>query len=167
MRLAEIEAGWETIDGLLAESGGEITPEVEERLATIELAERDKVDAYVFKIRALQGDEASLKKLEEEIAAKRGARKRLREHLMARVDLYMKQREVTELQGNHYRFKYCKNGGKPPVEILAPLEDLPEEWKSVTVEPKKEVIREYLAANGGEIQPLARLGAPTYSIRIF
>lgn len=167
MKLQEIAHDWDAIDSLLAESGGEVTPEVEAEIARISLNERDKVDSYVFKIKALRGDEDALKKLEDEISAKRGARKRLREHLMALVRVYMANREVTELQGNVYRFKYCKNGGQPPVELMAPATELPQEWTKVTIEPDKEKIRQYLAANGGEILPYARIGESGYSVRIF
>ena len=165
MRLDEIASQWESVEAALEMTGGELTPALEANLEALNLAEREKVDGYVFKVKALEGECESLKKLKDEIDAKIKARQKLREWLLNRARLYMEQRDTRVLQGQIFRMQLVASG-RPPVEVLVPPEELPEGWRITEYKANKEKIREYLESGDATIPALARLGEPTLSVRI-
>lgn len=117
MRLDEIAAAWRAYDEVMLASGGEVTPDAEAELARLDLAERDKVDAYVAKIREIEARAKRFKELAEEATRKRKSADAEAERLTDRVALFMAERQVDALSGEIWRFQYENNGGLVPVEL--------------------------------------------------
>lgn len=158
--LGQVAARWQTIEDALEESGGEVTPEIDGALAELLGAEADKVDAYGFAIRSLEGQEESLKKLEAEMAGKRAVVSRRKEWLLARMAEYLRSRGGDlKVKGAVYTFALQQNGGAAPLDLLVPPEALPEGFKRVQVAADLDAIRRVPASEGGIIslegQPVA------------
>lgn len=166
MRLDEITATWSAFDEALAAAGGELTPEAEAALDALNLAEREKVDAYVFRLKMLEGESGSLKAMEEELCAKRTRLDAQWEFLRGRVRGHMKARGVEELKGLVYRFKLQKAGGKPGLELKVPPEQLPEDLVTKVIKPDDAKIRAAIAA-GRLSDQVAVLKSPGLTLRVY
>jgi hypothetical protein len=165
LTLDQIAANFQAIDSLLAESGGEATPEIEAWFTEYDLAEQQKVDGYVFYIRALEGECKAIKALEDELAGKRKTVANRIEYLKRRVADYLTVMGKDEVRGDIYRFKFQNNGGEAPVEVLVQPEDLPAPLTNVKVTPNLDAIRQGLLS--GSIQPtVARFGPRGRHLRI-
>lgn len=123
--LADIELDWAEIERLLDEAGGEITPEIAERMERYTLDEADKVDAYIHVIKDLRGRA----KLAREQAGERLSKAEHLEDrahwLIDRLREHMAMRGTRELKGHLLTARLQRNGGKPPVEVLVEANDLP------------------------------------------
>ena len=173
MKLAEIQAGWNRFAEAMEHSGGDLTPEMALELDCLNLAESDKTDGYVFYIKSQEGEIASLKNLEAELAAKRQAAEKRIAWCKTRVRSYMEERQVAELKGAIYKFTLQK-AGKPAVELLVEPEELPAVYSRITSVPDKEAIRAALeraawptAVGEHPIVRYAKFAEPTVSLRIY
>ena len=149
--LSEIAVRWQCIEDALEESGGEATPEVEAALAEVLGAESEKVDSYGFIIRALEGQEASFKKIEVELANKRATVNRRKEWLCTRMYEYLKARGGDlKVKGPTYTFSLQKNGGAQPLELLFsdPVDFPMDCWKAPQVDEAK--VRAAISQTGGD-----------------
>jgi hypothetical protein len=164
MTLAELELSFEAIETAIAQADGEITPENADVLASLNLAEKDKLDGYALYLRTLEGDVATYKSLRDELQAKEKTVAGKIDWLKTRLRQHMALRETTEMRGDIYKFRLVK-AGKPPVEVLVAPEDLPRSFCTVKVTPNLDLIRE--AIMQGTVSPdIARLGECTLSLRI-
>ena len=171
MKLAEIEQQFSALDALLLESGGEVTPEIEAWLAEYGLAEREKVDGYVFYIRSLEAEATQAKALANELGAKARRRERAIEGLKERVAGYMAARQTDELAGSIYRFKLQRNGGKAPLvlETEDPARFPPSCVKTIPAQTviDRDAVREMAEADSYVLTGLAHLGERGRSLRIY
>lgn len=112
--------------------------------------EAEKLDGYrhiVLRFEKYAGacdDEAAVLKAKADAA--RNAAKRLKE----RLHEYMVAKGVTELQGDIFKAAITANGGKEPLTVLVPVEQLDRKWCRITVAPDPEKLR--AAAVNGEIR---------------
>lgn len=117
-------------------------------LAQIEDDLETKADNYAKVIANLTADaEAITGEIERLTARKRGidnSVRRLKESLMTSMKETGKQKFKTEL----FSFGIQKNGGKAPLKVTATIDELPEEFRKVTVEPDNAKIREYIEQTG-------------------
>jgi hypothetical protein len=166
-KLSELVVDFQAVYDEIEEAAGECTPERLARLDELNLQERTKTERLIFHLKAVDGEIAALKALEDEIAAKRKTKERTKESLMGFVKWYMETRKLDKLPGEVFRFQFVKSG-RPSVEVLVPPEQLPREWTKVVVTPDKEKIRAYLELAGIAAEPaMVRLGTPSVSVRIF
>lgn len=159
--LYEIGAEFAALEAALTESGGELTPEVEAAWDALGQLEARKLDAYRqvsirFEYHA-KACQAEIDVLTAKANASLNAAKRLKE----RLKLYMESRGVTELKGDLFAAKLQRNGGKPPLVLLVPVEELPPELTRTRVEPDLDKIREHVAvvtdAMGEPVSVFARI----------
>jgi len=125
---------FEALEALLYESGGEVTPEIEEWMAEYDLAEQEKVDAYGFYLKDLATQAEGLNKLEGELRTKRQTLTNRAEWLKGRMLTYLAARGKPEVKGKVWSLKRVGAGGKRALTIIAPIEDLPEEYINVVTE---------------------------------
>ena len=144
----------------LLETGGEITPEIENMLSTIidfacngtpeEIKARlaSKIDAYHYFIEKMTASSEVLKAQADARYAVATSCSRLVKGLQERLKAAMEKLETTELSGYETRFKLSPT--KKSLEINET--ELPTAWlmEVVTYKPDKEKIRAMLES-GGEI----------------
>jgi hypothetical protein len=121
------------ITEILAETGGELTPELESEIAHVDLALPQKVDGYVVTLDRMMAEAEYFKlKAEEFLAVSKGI-VNARELLMGHLKACMEMMQVSEIQGNDWRFKI--QSAAPAVKISN--EDLiPKEYTREVVEIK-------------------------------
>lgn len=148
LTLAEISAQFGALEAILDSLEGETTPETEAWMQEYNLAERDKVDGYITYMKHLDGLEAAAKATAAEFTAKAKTFANRRDWLKRRVEFYMQERGLEELQGSIFRFQYEGNGGKEPLifQTTNP-EDFPPELVDITVTINNDRVRELLAAS--------------------
>ena len=127
--LYEINEEFLAIDNLLIESGGEITPKIEELLNLADLEIQTKADGYYKYIKSL---EALAKAIDDE-KKRLDQRKKTTENrikmLKERIKYAMELRCIETLEAGVNNFKIQNNGGKRRLEILSESE-IPNEYKN-------------------------------------
>lgn len=93
------------IKNLLLESGGEITPEIEQALSVNEKSLAGKVDSYKFVIDDLDSFSELLKSKENEIKKARQSIESAVVRLKSNIKNTMIMNEINEVTGNDYVFK--------------------------------------------------------------
>ena len=150
--LLDITEDMAAIDELLAESGGEITPETEGTLdawfAELDTNLTGKVDNYCALITEIECRAAVRKaeadRLYDRAKIDENAAKALRERLRFVWEL----RAMGKVQTSRYTVSLAKNGGKAPLDVRVGAEDLPA-WAVKTetvVTVDKDAIRSRLEA---------------------
>jgi hypothetical protein len=155
--LYEIGAEFAALEAALTESAGELTPEVEAAWDALGEMERGKVDAYrhicIRFDTFARACEAEAAQLQAKATAATNARKRLMERLKG----YMESRGVTELKGELFAAKIQKNGGKAPLALLVPVEELRPEFQRQRIEADTDAIRDALEVGDSTITGKARI----------
>ncbi len=171
--LYAIGAELEAIHRTLVENGGELTPELDAALEAFEFLQADKIDAY-YAVLAEMETHADVRKAQAHkfdaeatiLKAQAATFEAARDRLMARLKAYMVARGVTELAGVTKHVKLVHNP-KPPLEIVAPIDAIPDEFCRIKREADKEKMRAMILAFGegsdGTLydtnhQPIAKLG---------
>jgi hypothetical protein len=147
---------------------GELTPEVEAALDTwfAELTGEltDKIDAYAALIRewtlraAARREE--MERLAQRVKADENAAKRLKE----RLKWYLESRGQGKIETKRFRVAVAKNGGKLPLDVSVPPEQLPMEFQAIKIIVNEPTLRHALET-GCEV-PGARLGERGTHLRI-
>lgn len=148
--LLDISEDVRALQAALDEEAGELTPALEDWFAKVQADLEGKTDNYCalireFELRAAVRKEES-DRLQKRIAADMGLARRLK----ARLQSFMEETGTPKIETPRYRVSVAGNGGKEPLEINAPPEDLPPDCQRVTVEADTDALREYLKA-GQEI----------------
>lgn len=151
--LYEVGVEFARLETLLYEQGGEWTPEVEAAFTALGEMERDRVDAYQHVIANLTahatGCQEEAKRLAEKADVALNAAKRLKERLKE----YMEVRGVTALQGDRWLAVIQRNGGKPPLVLDLPVEQLPSRFVRYTPAPDSDALRAAAMTDGSVIGP--------------
>lgn len=142
------------LEAELVATGGEWTPEVETAFGLLGELEADKLDAYASVIRNAEASAVAFGGERDAWAAKAHAAKATAERLKARLLEYLQARELPELRGHLWRAAVTANGGKQPLEVLVPVEQLPDELVVTERRPNLEAIRA-----GAEMGPHGTLWA--------
>jgi hypothetical protein len=145
-------------------------PEARENLVWAYLEttqERDhKFDGYAALITEMEARARCRKEEAERLAARARRDEEQAKFLKERLTQYFQRHGLGTVETARYRLTLTRNGGKTPVCLSVPPEELPEEFVRETVTRKAdlEMIREALEA-GQEI-PGAALGERGSSVRI-
>jgi len=170
MNLTELDAARDRIqlelDLLLAQTGGEVTPEVDalcERLLCLDEQTADKFDSYGHVIHDLASKQAAYAVRAKSLAARASSLEKTAERMKDRLKEFMERHEMPKVEGEWYRFRVQNNGGKVPLlldEVRA--EDLPPVYRREVV--NTEAIRS--ALESGARLSFAKLGERQTHLRI-
>jgi hypothetical protein len=151
LNLYNIEKEYIELTELLIENGGELTPELEERLVINSEQIEQKGRGYGFVIKQLANDIKTIKeekkRLDALLKSRENASKRLKEVLTNAMNLH----DITEIKTETLKINFRKSES---VEVENP-DLLTAEFKKVTVTPDKTAIKKQLKA--GEIVIGAKL----------
>lgn len=133
MSLPELAQAQSNLIQILAESGGELTPELEAQLNELDLKTAAKIDSYYFLIEKLESDGDFYAKLAEEPMSIATACRSLAKSLKKRIQFGMEAMGVKEIAGNLKRAQL--QAAKASLELVEA--EVPEEYK---IREMKEVI---------------------------
>jgi len=139
MSLVEIMQAFSKLSEALAEAGGELTPEIEANLATLDLKTAGKIDAYHFLMKRMETEAEFWEeeaKRRKQIAAGCYA---LADRLKNGILFAMQQLGTTEIAGNAVRAKLTATKGRLVIDEA----NLSDDWKMTEIRkvPDKERIR--------------------------
>lgn len=148
----EISEDMAALDALLAETGGEITPEAEAAFAAFEaeLAANlhSKTDAYCALIAEIDARAAARKAEAKRLADRAKTDERAADALRERLRFVWETRKLGKVETDRFTVSLAKNGGKAPLDIRCGVEDLPA-WavkRETVVTVDKDAIRARLDA---------------------
>lgn len=125
----EISEDMAALDALLAETGGEITPEAEAAFNAFEaeLAANlhAKTDAYCALIAEIDARAAARKAEAKRLADRAKTDERAADALRERLRFVWEQRGLGKVETDRFTVSLAKNGGKAPLDIRCGVEDLP------------------------------------------
>lgn len=151
----------------LVDESAELPPVVEQWFAEIGDAEAEKLDAYYWLIRQLEGEAAVATSEAEQQRAKATARENAVKRLKDRVKLYLESTGRTKaVSAKNRTFAIQTNGGKLPVEYttLADPEWVPPEFVVVKKSIDGDKVRAHLES-GKELE-WASLGLRGSHLRV-
>jgi hypothetical protein len=165
MTLLEISSDVKHLADVLEDcANGELSPAIEQWMQTIAEAQQEKLDNYCALIRDVQ----------LRIAARQEERERLQhriqtdENLVAKLKgmllWYFKEHGITRIETERYSICRLANGGKLPVEVDLPADELPAAFRIMEVKANKDAIR--TAMEAGENVKGCRLLSPGEHVRI-
>ena len=129
------------LDALLMESGGEITPEIEEWMAEYEQKFADKGDSIGWYWRALEVDIAVLEPMAAKLTVRRNALKRIKEYALFCLTKTGRDR----VKGAFHEIYLQNNGGVTGLELQEPYRSnpalLPERFRKVAYMPDMDAIK--------------------------
>lgn len=158
--LYDIADDYAAIERMLVESEGEITPEIEMRLAALDIDMAEKVDGYRCMVVRFEMQAKAIDEDTRLLAAKKSALVNAATRLKDRLKAVMESRGVTELRGLVWKAAIQKNGGKAALTLLVEgPEALPPAYQIMTVTADSDAIRQglkdgSLPAGLAELQPV-------------
>jgi len=151
----DIVSNRRAIDELLMECEGEVSDESVELIVNNWMAEitsdlANKADNYKYRQDDMSQMQEQFKKMEILYRSARKSLERVEESLKDKMKLAMAQMNVTEIQGN--QFKYKLSDSAPSVEITDETQ-LPAKFcrEKVILEVDKAAVKEHVLATGEEI----------------
>lgn len=123
---------------------------VTDTLEGIEGEFEDKADAYAKIKLELEAEAEKLKAEEMRLSERRTRIENNVKQLKKSLFDAMKQTGKTRFKTELFSFSIQKNGGKTPVIVDVPTEDLPDSFVNIIEKPNIEAIREYLEQCEGE-----------------
>ena len=137
------------IRSLISQSeNGELTPEILEELARLELSLEDKTDAYAVLIRESIAQQAAYTSEIDRLMAARKTAENAERSLKDQLYLGLSLAGVKRVDGP--RFKCWLQRGPGSLEVTCLAEELPSEFQRVTITPDKIKLAAYIKA-GGEV----------------
>lgn len=172
--LYEIRDDLEALHALLYEVGGDITEEEAEAAIDAWLREtdealKDKLDRYAALIRETEAKAASRKEEADRLAALATTDLNTAKRLKARLQWFFEDQGIEKMETERFKFTLANNGGRAPVIVRAPVDELPEWARRVTVTADTEAIRgeiEERARDGREPLDFAEIGPRGKHLRI-
>ncbi len=144
-RLWEIADELETVAAEIAEAGGELTPELEARLDAIGGAFDAKVERVALAVRNYEVNAEAAKLEEDRLAAIRKSHERSAAGLKRYLLVTMRRAGNLKVETPRARVRVQKNS-QPSIRWTGGLDDLPDPYRRVTVEPDLQRVREDLKA---------------------
>ncbi len=147
---------------MIAESGGELTPEIEAMLEVNSRSLADKLDGYVSVDERFQSEQDHWKRKADACRAISKRFEDARERLRARIKFTMEEMGVGELKGIDHRYKLSP---LKPKLVIDSEESLPIDFKMIvqTSVPDKDKIQAALMVGaqvmGARLEPVSRLQA--------
>lgn len=137
----------------LAESlaeGGELKPEdaamIDQWLASNRAEQDRKVDGYCALIREFELRSEARQKEAERLSKLASYDQNTADRLRDRLKLYMTLYGLKKIETERFRASICGNGGKQPIEVEIPADQLPEEYQRHSVAIDYDKIRDDLLA---------------------
>lgn len=145
----------------IVESRGELTPEMEARLADIDLSLARKVDAYAGVIERLDMEVDYWDKKAREMKSIADSHKRLKEGLRTRIKDAMRTMGKNEILGQDVKFRLVRS---QPRLVIRDEKNIPAEFQVVSWDVDKEKLKKALVSEmkvpGAELEE-------SYSLRTF
>lgn len=145
MRLWEITDELETVGGLIAENGGELTPEIEARLDALEGAYEAKVERIALAVQQYLANAGAAKVEEERLAAIRRSHERSADGLKRYLLASMRRSGNLKVETPRARVRVQKNG-QPSITWTGEPDAIPEHYRRVTVAPDLSRVRDDIKA---------------------
>lgn len=164
--LAEITDQHVALDQLLVESGGEVTPEIEQWMTEYAAELREKVDHYGAAIRRLEGEAKLWQGEADFFATKAKAAANSAKAIKQLAQLAMEKLGEVEFTGERYRLCLTPNGGQQPIELLVPVEQLPFQYTKTVVTADKDMLRQDLERGVENLGAYAALAPRGYHVRV-
>jgi hypothetical protein len=148
----EISEDMAALDALLAETGGEITPEAEAAFNAFEaeLAANlhAKTDAYCALIAEIDARAAARKAEAKRLADRAKTDERTSDALRERLRFVWETRRLGKVETDRFTVSLAKNGGKAPLDVRCGVDELPA-WavkRETVVTVDRDAIRQRLDA---------------------
>lgn len=125
-RLWDIQRKTLAILQSVEENGGEIDPEQEEELLSLQAGEKDAVDTYQAVDMSLEGEIQMLEEKARKLREMAALAKKLRERLENYVMDYMKQNGITRMEGGGSSVTLRRN---PPKVVADDEKALVQDWE--------------------------------------
>jgi hypothetical protein len=139
----------QALDALLNLSAGELTPEIEALLATLQDKITDKADSCGWYAKTLEAEVQVATEHAAHFLTKQTVAKRKLEAWKSYLATCLTYLGAKELKGRAYTIALQQNGGEAPLEIHEPFKSdpsqLPEMLKLVKVSPDTKAIRSALS----------------------
>jgi hypothetical protein len=120
------------LDQALSNSGGELTPELEQMLELSETLKSDKIDQYDYVIKRLEAEAQFLKDRAAEFAQAAKARLNAVEAIRERIKYLMITHQKLELQGQYVRMQVSQS---VPSLVIEDESQIPPEFiKIITIQ---------------------------------
>ena len=148
-KLWELGGELEQILALVADAGGEITPDIEKMLDERQGAFYENAEGVLLYICMERAKEAAAKQEEDRVAAIRRSHGRAADSAARYLQAQMERTGQTRIGTSKVRACVQRNG-QPSIRWPGSLESLPEAYRRVTVAPDLARVREDLSA-GAEI----------------
>lgn len=171
MTLFELEGEYLRLVNLVADSDGEIPPELDEyldrELATVTENQSEKLEGYYLVIRRLDMEKDAASKEEQRYKKMSKVREKAIDRMVEKIKGYLERTEqdrVTTTTG--HTFSIQGNGGKVPLKYADDFDvkKIDPKFMRIKVEPEVDAIREALL--GGEEVPGVQLGERGTQLRI-
>ena len=121
---------------------------LEFELAKIDGALEEKAENYAKLIKNLEAEKAGYENEAKRLSDRAKAIDRNIKSLKANLLWAMKETGKDKIRGKLFTVGVAKNGGKAPLVIDVPAENLPVDLQVVTIEPDKDAIRNYIEETG-------------------
>ena len=133
MKLWEISGELEMIGALISEAEGEITPDIEAKLDAMEGVFAEKVERIALLIEERAGDAEKAKAQEDRLRAIRRCHESTVSGLKCYLERCMAAANRDRVETPNARVRRYRNS-QPSIRWTRALEDLPEQYRRVTVE---------------------------------
>lgn len=140
-RLWQIADELDEIAELIAEGGGELTPELEARLDALDGAFDEKVERVALVVRERIAFAEAAKMEEERLGAIRKAHERAADGLKRYLLMQMQRTDHLKVETPRARVRVQRNS-VPSIAWTRPVEELPEAYRRVTIAPDIARVRE-------------------------
>lgn len=131
--LRELVTQAANIELMLLENGGLLTPEIEEKLAVLDVATPAKIDNYYNLMERFDAMQAVFKKKADDMAAIAKSFENANERLRFNLKEAMGIAEMDELRGNDYRFCLADS---PPSVLIENSTEIPTDYKQTIISEK-------------------------------
>jgi hypothetical protein len=144
IKLWELSADLDAIAEEITANDGEITPEMEERLAALEGAFDEKVERVALYIRQMQVNAAAAKAEKDRIAAIEKRYTAKADNLKLYLLQHMTRQGSTKVETPKCRVSVVKSG-VPSISWTGPQFMIPEGYRHITIKPDLKTVQEDLA----------------------
>lgn len=142
-RLYQLPAEFEAV-AALADENGELPEAALERIAALEMALRDKLEGICCMVRSFEASAAAYRNEAERLGRSARAASNNADRLKAYMLRTLEQMGLRQAEAGLFRVRVCQNGGRLPVKIAVPAEQLPEQCRKVVVEADADAVRALL-----------------------
>lgn len=157
--LYEMSAELMPLERALEAVGGDVTDNTElmERVTELLDKTQDKIDAYGRFYTNLSSRAKDIKAEEERLAERRKTIENKMGRLKDTAKVSMEMRNIVKIEGKLFTIAVQKNGGKQAVELLVPVDKLPERYQKVEVRADMEKIMQAVEVGNTEAKALVKI----------